>query len=69
MCVYYGSSNKTINAKNSLHHSRYLGNAGNSTIVDYFFLEYTTFVLFLFVFLFNMVHTIMRTSTLRVKEG
>lgn len=55
MCVYYGSINKTINAKKktkqkSLTHSRYLSNAGNIiqswVIFSLFYLEYT--------FVFNM---------------
>lgn len=54
MCVYYGSINKTINAKkkkkNGLTHSRYLSNAGNIiqswVIFSLFYLEYT--------FVFNM---------------
>lgn len=74
MCVYYSSNNKAINAKNSLNHSRYLSNAGNKvqSLNIFFFLklEYTTFAfLFFFFYLLTWVHTIMRTSTLLVKEG
>lgn len=64
MCVYYGSINKTIDAKNSLNHSRYLGNAGNTvqSLSNLSGIHY-------FCFLLTWVHKIMRTSTLRVKEG
>lgn len=64
MCVYYGSITKTINAKNSLNHSRYLSNAEN--IIQ----SLRTFVgITLIVFLLTWVHTILRTSTLRRDEG
>lgn len=65
MCVYYGSINKTINFKNSLNHSRYLDNAGNivQSLSNFFS------GIHFFCSLSTWVHKIMRTSTLRVKEG